>query len=160
VIRLKLFELSSQLHSEGLASLFEFWYAEQISFDESEYNQKYNEAYAYAKKIRKLFAIFVKAKNIFKFNSKEFEEEFSETTYNAACSVGFHICLTLITIGKASLKSLLNISHYQFLKKYEECMNKIVVRPIISLNSGKGVIDYNKILKTWNKLDKKIVKIE
>jgi len=73
--------------------------------------------------------------------------------------IGCHMVYTILySNSKIDLEKIFNLSHFQFIREYERSCKSLGCQPVISLNSGNGVFDYNesigKLLKVFEMLQK------
>jgi len=73
--------------------------------------------------------------------------------------IGAFMVYTIIFYNNKTFEEILYMSVYQFFKEYESAMTKSGLEPVVSLNSGKGMLDFNSILGRISKeVDKKSLK--
>ena len=84
-------------------------------------------------------------------NKKQFEDaciNFQKATYK----VGFHmVCailhFSLIDNQRITIENIMEMKPFDFIKYYERAAEYLGLKPIVSLNSGKGYFDYNRALR-------------
>lgn len=47
------------------------------------------------------------------------------------------------------VEDVMDMKFFKFIKTYEASMAKLNLQPLISLNSGKGIFDYNRAVQQW-----------
>ena len=132
----------SGLKSEGLAIYYEGYKDCQV-YDRDLFFDLYNMAYSDAKHNKKIFNEILH--NI-KGNNKELYTEISYHT------IGFHMFYSIIYLNLShnmEFNALAKMGYAEFIRKYELTMWKFGYAPIISLNSGRGIIVYTKLLNEW-----------
>ena len=73
------------------------------------------------------------------------------TLYKRAYKIGFHVNYTMISTGNPVL---LETDIFKIIKIYESAIVSRGYKPIISVNSGKGILDYNSLIASWYNLHK------
>jgi len=64
--------------------------------------------------------------------------------------IGHHMIFTIIySKGSLTTEDLHDNSHLEFIKRYEKHCEKLDIEPVITLNSGEGILDYNQIIQKW-----------
>ena len=63
--------------------------------------------------------------------------------------IGLHMVYELYASG-LSLEEIAKLSYIRFIKKYEEIMLERNSKIMVSYSSGKGVFDYNRVIKSWS----------
>lgn len=67
-------------------------------------------------------------------------------------TIGAHMAYTIIYIEKGTtFEDLLRISSFEFIKRYEAAIEKKGMRPIISLTSKRGILDYSQLVSIFAK---------
>ena len=74
-----------------------------------------------------------------------------ETLYRRSYKVGFHIHCTLVYSNK---HVKIDDKIFNIIKIYEATIISMGYKPIISVNSGKGILDYNSLIASWYNLHK------
>ena len=60
--------------------------------------------------------------------------------------LGSYMVYTIVFLGKKSYQEVLQMSVYQFFDEYEKAIISYGENPLVSLNSGKGILDFNRLL--------------
>ena len=56
---------------------------------------------------------------------------------------------TILYVDKRlTIEDICQMNHLEFMKKYESCMNLIGKQPVVTVTSGKGMLDYKQIADT------------
>ncbi len=62
-------------------------------------------------------------------------------------STGYHMVYTILFVDhKTNFEQVLHFQPFEFIRKYEECMVIKGLQPVISVTSGKGILDYKTLL--------------
>ena len=88
--------------------------------------------------------------------------EFSTVIYNMldvfkrnSYTLGLHMVFTIKYALLIDDDELFSLSLAKFIKLYEEACNKLRVRPLITLTSGRGILlDYKNILRKLHRAEK------
>ncbi|RME31638.1 hypothetical protein D6789_02085 [Candidatus Woesearchaeota archaeon] len=62
--------------------------------------------------------------------------------------IGHHMVFTLL-LKEYTLEEVVKMNYHEFVKAYERVCKHIGERPLVSLTSGKGILDYKEMLKRW-----------
>ena len=79
-----------------------------------------------------------------------------ETLYKRSYKLGFHIHYTLI-YSNTHVK--IDDKIFNIIKNYEFIISSKGYKPVISINSGRGILDYNALVSSWYKLNQKIEQV-
>lgn len=85
------------------------------------------------------------------------EGRFISNFKSLAYDSGPHMVYTILWVYKndLELEHLMKMQPFQFIETYEKACHHIGFKPIISISSGRGYLDYNNFLhKWWNLLSK------
>ena len=71
-------------------------------------------------------------------------------------TIGLHMTYVILYIdNETNLNQVANLTAFKFIKKYESCMKKVNLKPVVSLTSGEGIIDYKRLVnQIWIKSQK------
>lgn len=84
-------------------------------------------------------------------------EEVENKMYNNQYDVGFHLVFTILWVKKdLEREELYNMSHLEFLKLYEKCIEQTGLKPVISVNSREGLLDYDQKVREWAEIVKNL----
>lgn len=62
-------------------------------------------------------------------------------------STGYHMVYTILFVDhKTNFEMVLHSRPFEFIRKYEECMEIKGLQPVISVTSGDGLLDYKILL--------------
>lgn len=142
-LRVAYFELLNSLMLEGLAR-----YAEhQRPLDKANFRWLYNSAEQEQKKLHPFTDKFLRGLHG-DTDVKHIFEEVRQEIFGTSYMIGWHMVYTIrMFLPRIRLKDFLSMSQYQFVVLYEQACAKACVRPVVSLNSGKGMFDYNRTIK-------------
>ena len=131
---------------EGLASYIEHDEADKIILSKKQFKSFEVEAWAKAKG----FLLFYERKLLTSKNLDEVKENwerFTNLKNSAQYPIGLHVVYTLVFFGNLSLEKIAKMKFYSLLKKYESIIiaNKLG-KPIVSATSGRGVLDYKRMI--------------
>jgi hypothetical protein len=74
--------------------------------------------------------------------------EVKQEIQSASYAIGWHMAYTIrMMLPQIRSRNFLSMSQYQFVKLYEQACAKANIRPVVSLNSGKGYFDYNRTIR-------------
>ena len=146
-IRIYLSEFLENLYVEGIAQYSKAFLNGEISFNFYTRSEFYRKAKIELDILLKIYNKFID--NILENNFDGIsDEEIKDFIYFLPKNLGAY--LTFVILDKnhnISIFDLLKLSIYDFIRLYENS----VKRPLISLNSRKGRIDYNELLNIWYK---------
>ena len=148
-LRRLLFLFVLHLHTEGLATFIHNYAARNIQFSESSFLKYYQDARKAALNLDR--QLFREANKTNEPDALDLAACFSGPQY----TIGMHMVYTLlylapeITSGKIALGKIAKMNHFTFIKKYEACMLKRGLKPVVSLTSGAGDFDYKRSLQQW-----------
>jgi hypothetical protein len=142
-LRVAYFEFLNAMMLEGLARFAE----RQLPLNKANFMLLYNSASLEQKKLHPFTEKYLKSLpgytdvgNIFYEVRKEF--------YSASYRIGWHMVFTIrMMLPRIRPRNFFSMSQYQFIRLYEQACAKANIRPVVSLNSGKGMFDYNQIIK-------------
>ncbi len=171
-IRQSLLLFLHYLQNEGLAEFYGYYLTKRIQFNkkhflrlyerskkETEFTEKIWINYITGKKLtEKIWVSYVvekKKRNLKKI--EEIENKFLEGMHVLSYLVGMHMVYTLIYVNcDLNTKKLAKLSPQKFVKKYETAMKLKGLRPVVSLTSGDGILDYKRMVAEWWAIAKKI----
>ncbi|MEK6955385.1 MAG: hypothetical protein AABW52_01880 [Nanoarchaeota archaeon] len=137
--------------SEGSARFAQNTLIRNIHFNDSEFLT----IYGLAKNEAELFLnIWNRYIQFYRTNNlKEAGNEIKEITNlcKRSYTIGFHIYYTLACKGKYPV---LKKDIFKIINLYEETIISMGYKPVISINSGKGILDYNALVSSWYGLEK------
>ena len=155
-IQITLYNFIVKLKFEGVARFVEREVGGTIICTEEEFNSLYQQALIQAELFVKNYEITINelvSREPYIMFYKKFEGFFGANEY----TMGLHMTYTILFLDKeAEVISLIKMSPFQFIKKYEALIEKYGRRPIISLNSKKGIIDYSRFLVNFASIIKKL----
>ena len=71
---------------------------------------------------------------------------FFKLAVSKAYNIGEHVTFMLVVEGHHTVQQVSKMRHFKQIKEYEElCANK-GIHPLVSVKSGKGIIDYTSLL--------------
>ena len=111
----------------------------------SEIEKTYDTFFMYIKKIYGSNDPFERRKKI-----SELENLLSIKNFDIY-HIGLHMVYTILYVDKdSSLEDVAKMSYIQFIRKYESCMQELDLKPVVSYNSRKGMMDYSTLLELAN----------
>ncbi len=79
------------------------------------------------------------------FNSRSIVNKFGH-------AVGYYLIRDIMTaIPKIRLETIMEMDAYAVIRLHENACTRLGLQPLISITSGRGILDYNKILRLWDK---------
>jgi hypothetical protein len=162
-IEIKLFVY--QFFSEGLATFAEKRY-KGLNFSAKNQGHFYKIAKESMQKLKKITLEY------YEIFSKEYDDEWSKEkaikkSYDKLTRwwqfysyyIGLHMVYTILFVDhKTTIEDILKLKFFQFFRKYEACMKIHGRKPVFSISSRDGILDYNLLLAEWQVMMKKMEK--
>ena len=131
-------------HSVAIEGVAEFFSEKSLGLAFSKAN--FNEDYDYAvNDVNHLHNVWWK----YVIGRKVSREKMMEEIRAVLQGVSFHVVYTIAFAGKKSrikMEAVANMKHFQIIKEYEKAMDKMGLQPVISVTSGQGILDYDRML--------------
>jgi len=138
---------------EGSAMYIEHYSTNSVR-TEIEVEAMYQKSKKKAEKIKRLlnkFLIKIKAGKIAGFTTMRLKDNLRSLVYNG----GEYMCERIVRSNSdENIDTILKMKDFQFIRKYENSEIKNGQKPIVSLNSKKGILDYNQILAELDALNR------
>ena len=64
----------------------------------------------------------------------------------ARYDIRVHMVYAIISVHHPSLEDVAGMQPFEFVKEYEACMAEKKLRPLFSATSGKGILDYKRVV--------------
>jgi len=152
LLRALLGELLEVVHLEGIAK-FAQW-EDRLIFTADAYSALESEA---KEKIKQLKSVVEEPGYIKEIGLEDWKWRVMRTYYNiynyftssGACyTLGLHVVYTIKYANpEISLEELFKLPLFKFFKTYEKSCEKLGHQPLITINSGKGLFDYDRAVK-------------
>ncbi|MBI2102636.1 hypothetical protein HYT55_02260 [Candidatus Woesearchaeota archaeon] len=152
-IRVLLFNFVRLIQEEGIAVFSEKYYNREIFFSERELQRLYSEARKSAVNIHEVLADYKTAQISNDAELRALTVQFIQKfIHDGKYILGLHTVYSIRAIEHITLRIVAELKPFEFIKRYEECMISKGLTPVISVTSGKGVLDYKKMLSDLNKV--------
>lgn len=70
--------------------------------------------------------------------------------------IGRHMIFTILFANpEMNLESVVKLRNFKFVKKYEQSVLSLDHKPVLSVASGRGILDYNRLSHQWWEVSKK-----
>ncbi len=157
--RLLLANFIINLYIEGLAEYISYLERESLNFSQRLFNDTY---YIELRNIKYVLRVIDQAFNKkYKTDSTSSTDLFkniSKVLKAKAYSIGSNMVYSILYIDHdMNIDKIAILDIFKFIRKYESCMKKVNLKPLVSLTSGEGIIDYKILVnQIWimNKEDK------
>ncbi len=147
-IRILLSFFFRNLSVEGLATYCEEELSEKIEFSSIEFTRLYFFA---EKEVNRIIRIFneILAKRFDFPDSKSAFLDLYVDLKGGYYDIGLHMVFTIMYVDKRTTEDIAKMSPFEFVKEYESCMVEKGEKPVVSATSGKGILDYKKLVGEW-----------
>jgi len=154
-----LFFYFRSIHTEGLAKFCEAYAIGDVLMSEKNFNEIYKTTKQLPEMIFDLWNSYLR--KLGDNNEKERKDRESLlsvigekiSTYD----IGQHIIYSLLYLDhNLTIEKIAKLSFFKFIKKYEESMKSKNLKPLVSISSGEGILDYNRMLNQWWMVCKKL----
>ncbi len=155
----------SKLKYEGIATFIGWMTAGRISYDNAAFAKLYSSAMEDAKTYLEVYRELLNEYEKAIISPKETERTvqlFMRLLRIRPHDIGLHMTYALVLYTERIdnihefLIQLSQMTPYAFVKRYESAVEKHGVKPVISLSSRKGVLDYSAILKLFYGLERRL----
>jgi len=156
-IRKELFSFIVKLQREGLADFFRKRIHRKLPLKQVLFLKLYRKAITSANSYRVKF--YYDLKELYESgNVMEMPNNLNKIAddikgHKTAYTIGLHMFYTLYALGNLDVEQIANLSYLQFVNKYEEVIT-VVGKPVVSIKSKAGIIDYYSLLYQWNRIAK------
>ncbi len=151
-IRFGLAEFINKLYTEGLAEYKTLYTSSNSNYEfQNNYRKAKSRAEYTIKELNNIITL-ITPKNV----SKIIEDVDYITSNGDLYTIGLHMTYVILYIdNETNLNQVANLTAFKFIKKYESCMKKVNLKPVVSLTSGEGIIDYKRLVnQIWIKSQK------
>ncbi len=156
-IRLYLDSLIRNILPEGLAEYFQKFSQDEVIFSEQNFSVIYLSEVGAVGKVVNIIPTYLLDKSL--LLTKEVRENLDFLFRYLNYSTGYHMIYTIIFVDhKTIFEDIIHFQPFEFIRKYEECMEIKGLQPVISVTSGKGVLDYKKMLAQLTAAAKEVQK--
>jgi hypothetical protein len=159
-LRILFFELFRAFLFEGLAKYCEKFYTKEIKLDDKSYFKK---IYGHADSQVGLFSLEWKVFIEVLENNRYDKERLNglllsfQTLYRSSYIIGYHMVYTIIYTDKnISIEDIAKMNYIKFINTYERCIKLNRFKPVVSLRSGKGIINYFTLIKETKQIAHKL----
>ncbi len=153
-LRLDFFHFLRDLQFEGIAIYSEKQMDAKLPLSFLKFNTLAAEAEIQTDKVRTQFEKF---KIAFSSNQKHDPQPLMNILERMPkYDIGVHMVYTIISVNHSILEDVAGIQPFEFVREYETCMRKKKLRPLFSATSGKGILDYKRIVAELTALWKNI----
>ncbi|MBR9683251.1 hypothetical protein GOV03_01805 [Candidatus Woesearchaeota archaeon] len=156
-IREMLLLFTHLLPAEGQADYFKYLSKGRIIFNKKRFKKYYSAARKWSLLTKKQWTKYLatkkggRLKKIEKAKKKFWNTLIIKLPYSA----GFHMIYTLVYVQHINdLDKIAKMGPHKFVREYEKAMKIKGLQPVVSLTSGKGILDYNEMLAEWWKIVK------
>ncbi len=160
-----LFGLSRLVFIEGVAKYVEYhqeFKTKEILFSETLFDRLYEHVSSQANKKNEEFLRtleLLKKRNLKQSTVDQCLSIFDGFFHSLSYSAGYHMVYTILFVDhNITFEDILHFQPFEFIRKYEECMAIKGLQPVISVTSGKGVLDYKKMLAQLTAAAKEVQK--
>ncbi len=149
-----LFELFEKIYQEGLATYYQFFKKDKITFTKIMSDHLYQEAKPKAERYKESFVTYLKIESM---KSKATSASTSgawqsiKETRDFCYAIGLHVIYTLITQGEDNFPSLVNSHTKRTIKRYEQLMAKLGLQPLVSVKDKNAILCYKEMKQQWDK---------
>ncbi len=156
IVRELLLGFTRKIFTEGVAFYYETYTAgETISFNKASFEKNYD----YSQKRIKIVMLGISAV-IENYHHKKAARELiaalKKQLHIEQYIAGFYLVYAILYVDhNTTFEDILLLQPFEFIKKYEQCMNLKGLQPVISATSGDGIFDYKKVLATLTAAAKK-----
>ncbi len=134
-----------ELQAEGIAQYAQFYAEGKIVFTENYFLKHYRDCRIYAQNLNEALLELPT-----RFNKLQVKLKIEAGVSGLRYSIGTHMVYSLLFLDQElTLTRIAKMNHFTFIKKYEACMEKRGLRPVVSLTSGAGDFDYKRSLGQW-----------
>ncbi len=154
-LRVHIHNFKVAIMDEGLAKYYELASQKELPFEKSKFDELYVKAKNVSGDLKYMWGHYMGGDKW--FESKLFSAITGRTgLYH---HIGIHVVYTILYADqKISLDEIRKMSYFKFIKKYESCVKKEGQQPVVSLTSGKGILDYKRMLDQLMKLYNSLVR--
>jgi len=129
---------------EGLAKYLQY-HSSDIFKNKRNLYVLYGEAADKAHKINIFISLFMEQKKEGKVK-KRLIKDLRKELYYSKYLIGEYMCERIVASGGEKTETLIKTKPLAFIRKYEAAEKKLGFTPVVSLNSKKGILDYNHAL--------------
>lgn len=134
-----------KIKSEGLGRFVEYEASGRIIYSSNEFDSLYKQALIQAEVFRGNYG-----ETLHKLDRGEYIGPIRNFFEANEYQIGLHMTYTILYFDKdTKIISLLEMSPFRFIEKYETLIKRHGERPIVSLTSKEGIIDYRSILESF-----------
>lgn len=157
IARPSLFFLFHGLYVEGVATFHQKYCAGKIEMSEKRFERHKQKIEEESRKIKQLFNRYIVAVETDQFSDEVFHAKFLCLVSNTATyQIGLHAVYAMLFLDKdMTFEKILKMRTFGFIKRYESIMRKHGHDPVISLTSGKGILDYRRMVDQLTEAMKK-----
>jgi len=149
-LRCVLTSFFTKLIIEGAADYTSYCQTGKISFDALNARVLHFAARQQAQEVLASLDAMLLSPNIDAKVVKERLHEFMTQTLTGQGIIGEHMIHTVLYMDKTlDFDAVLRMNYISFIKKYEECSRAAGWKPIVSVTSGLGMIDYAASIRRW-----------
>lgn len=136
------------MFTEGLATYCERLIEGNVQFGDGEFAAGYAETRRYAEKI---LAVIQESYKKGSQRKKFLLHELLDTLISRGMyKLGYHLVYTILFIDhETDIETLGQMRPFAFIKKYESCILSKGLQPLVSATSGRGLLDYQRLVAEW-----------
>ncbi len=143
-LRKDFFDLFRYLQIEGIAVYSEKQMKAKLPLSFLRFNDLMVKAEIETEKVRREYEKF---KIAFNSDPKHNPQPLMDVLDGMAkYDIGVHMVYAIISVHHHSLEDVAGMQPFEFVKEYETCMAEKKLRPLFSATSGKGIIDYKRVV--------------
>jgi len=162
-LRKMLFNFSRSIFTEGIATYYERLKLEEVLYSEKDFQRSYTTESFQVEYIIK--QILMCLEGLTKKNSNQhgisrwLRNIYVDLSTLLFYSTGYHMVYSILFVDHTTtFEDIINFQPFEFIKKYEQCMNIKGLRPVISATSGDGIFDYKRMLAQLTAAAKEVQK--
>jgi len=172
-IRLSIYKFIRNIQLEGIAKFIEEESREKIPFTQKMFDYLYIKASIHSRLFEKYFLSalhslgpqdklsFINILENLIIGEESNQHKYRELRGFHPYDVGLHMTYTIMYLNpNMKINFIMKLSPLEFIKKYESSIEKHGVRPVVSLTSKKGILDYSDMVSQLNEGAKKFSKIK
>ncbi len=134
---------------EGIATFCERYRRKEVSYSEEYFQFAVRNAALPITVIKELLELLSlgRSRTLSSKNTERINKLWSYLLRVAIYDLGFHMVYSILYVDHEAVPGdIINYDLFEFIKKYEDCIIAKGYKPLISATSGRGEIDYKKIL--------------
>ncbi len=163
--RVVLFNLVRKLFTEGVAEYYGELKSNKLIYSEEAFKKLYSETHSDVIKSKNLlldWSILLGNKKFILTKTDQIDgiyDKIKSILETLAYPTGYHMVYTILFVDhKTTFEDILHFQPFEFIRKYEECMEIKSLQPVVSVTSGKGVLDYKTMLAQLTAAAKEVQK--